>query len=83
MNKSDINLINLTKFPVGKIALVTEIRGDESIINKLETMGITNGSHIKKIGKSFLHGPIIIEKDSTKLAVGYNMAKTIIVSQLD
>lgn len=81
MNSKQINPI--TKLKTGKYAIVSEIKGNDSIINQLESMGIRPGVTIKKVSASFFHGPIILEKDFMQIALGYNMGKQIFVKVLD
>lgn len=73
----------ITKIKTGKQATVIDIKGDEAVINQLESMGIVPGVILKKVSASFFHGPIILEKDFMQIALGYNMATQIFVKVLD
>ena len=73
----------ITKIKTGKLSTVIDIKGDETIINQLESMGIRPGVILKKVSASFFRGPIILEKDFMQIALGYNMATQIFVKVLD
>jgi Fe2+ transport system protein FeoA len=75
--------LNITQINNGKSAKVIELHDNNEIISKLEAMGIVPGAVITKKSAIPAKGPIIIEKDLIQLAIGYNMAKKIIVEPID
>ncbi|MBN2440117.1 MAG: ferrous iron transport protein A [Spirochaetales bacterium] len=50
-------------------------------LQRLEAMGIRPGILIKKISDHFFSGPVIIEVGRTQLAIGYGMAKKMLVNK--
>lgn len=71
--------MNLIQLDVGKMAVVKELQGGQPFIRRLEAMGITPGSSILKKSASILRGPLVVQKGSLQMAIGYGMAKRIIV----
>ncbi len=49
------------------------------MINRLNTLGIIPGKKITKLGSIFMRGPVTIEVDRAKVALGFGMAKRILV----
>lgn len=70
------NLIELKPKEIGRII---EIQGGIGLSRRLEVMNIRLGKNIKKITSNPLRGPIIIEIDQRKVAIGRGMAAKVIV----
>ena len=75
--------LSLAELPIGKNAMVVELRAQKAATIKFETLGLVPGARIKKLSAALLHGPIILEKDLTKFALGYGMAKKVIVEAIE
>lgn len=76
-------LINLTQLKNGKAAKVIRIQGGHHMIDKLEAMEIVPGSIIVKKSASLMKGPVVIEKGNMQFAIGYGMARRIIVEPVE
>ncbi|MCS7250409.1 MAG: ferrous iron transport protein A [candidate division WOR-3 bacterium] len=74
-------MIDLVSLEENTLAEVTKIIGGSKIRARLESLGIYEGVKIKKISKSLLKGPVIVEVKSCKVAIGYGMAKKILVKK--
>jgi len=74
--------VNLTQLKAGEKAKFVEVAGGIGMIEKLEAMGITPGMLITKISTQLMHGPVIIKAGNTELAIGFGMAKKIIVEKV-
>ena len=61
---------------------VVKITGSSSTVKKLENMGITEGSVIKKVF-SYKSGPIIVNVKSSNIAIGRGMAGKIFVEEIE
>ena len=72
----------LIELKTGHCAKVVEILGGEHLQARLNSMGLVIGKTIKKTSSHFLKGPQTVEIGKTRLAIGYNMAKKIIVQEL-
>ena len=73
--------LDLTQLQVGETGKVVEIMGGIGLIKKLAVMGVTIGTHVKKISAQFMGGPVTIQVGNTQLTIGFGMAKKIIVEQ--
>lgn len=74
--------VNLTEIEVGKSAKVRELHGNAILIKMLKSMGIIPDAIIIKKSAILAEGPIVIEKGSMQFAVGYEMARNIIVDPI-
>lgn len=63
----------------GRKAKVVEIRGGQTLQNRLMGMGIYLGKDITKLSQFVLRGPIAIKAGRTIVALGHSMAHKIIV----
>jgi len=75
-------MADLTQLKAGEKARFIEAMGGRGMISKLEAMGITPGAVITKISTQLMRGPIIIKSGNTQLAIGFGMAKKIIVESI-
>lgn len=73
--------IDLVRFDVNKKGIIIDILGGWGMKEKLEKLGIRMGSEVVKISSNILRGPVVIEVGHTKVAIGYGMAKKIIVKE--
>lgn len=58
---------------------VIEIQGGTGLIKKLDNLGIRIGVEIVKVSSQLARGPVIIQIGNTQVAIGYGMAKRIMV----
>ncbi len=72
-------IIDLTQLKPGEEAIVKEIIGGPGLVQRLENMGIRKGQKVKKVSSHFWHGPQTIEVRGSKFALGYGMAKKILL----
>ncbi len=59
--------------------VVKNISGGHGLKSKLNNMGVRVGSKVSKISSQFARGPITIKLGGTHVAIGYGMAKKIII----
>ncbi len=71
--------MDLTQLKAGQTGTLVEIRGGMGLVEKLAAMGITIGTKIKKVSAQVMNGPITIQSGNTQVAVGFGMAKKMIV----
>lgn len=62
---------------------VVRIRGGFGIKHRLRNLGLRRGKIIKKISSQPMKGPVLIEVDSSQVAIGYGMAKKIAVTEFE
>jgi len=72
-------IINLTQMQPGEAGIVREIQGGQGFVRKLQSMGVRPEKKITKVSSHFWRGPQTIEVDNIQIAVGFGMAKRILV----
>lgn len=65
----------------GEIGEIVSLQGVGGFLNKLDAMGIRIGVTIEKVSSQFMRGPVCIKIGNTEVAIGYGMAKKIIVKK--
>ena len=73
------NLMSLSHMRPGQSGLIVEIKGGFGLINRLNALGILPGKRVTKISAMIARGPVTIEVDRVQIAIGFGMAKRIIV----
>lgn len=71
--------LTLIQMKTGRKGKVVEIHGGTALQNRLMGMGIYLGKDISKLSQFLLRGPVAIKSGRTIVALGYSMAKKIIV----
>lgn len=71
--------MDITQVERGTNVKIINILGGRGIAQRLETMGIIPGRTIRKKSNAPMHGPVILETDTMQVAIGYGMAKKILV----
>ena len=72
-------IIDLTQMQPGETGIVEEIQGGHGLIRKLQSMGLRPGKKITKVSSHFWRGPQTVEVGNIQIAVGFGMAKLILV----
>jgi len=71
--------VDLTQMQPGETGIVKEIQGGQGFVRKLQSMGVRPGKKIIKVSSHFWRGPQTVEVDNIQIAVGFGMAKRILV----
>jgi len=61
---------------------VVKIAGGHQAILRLKSLGIEPGQYITKIKVGPMRGPCVVQKGSTVLALGYGIARKIMVQKV-
>lgn len=72
-------LIDLTQMEPGESGIVRESCGGDKFTRRIQNMGIRPGKGIKKLSSHFWQGPQTIEVDNMRIAIGWGMAKKVII----
>lgn len=73
--------VDLTRIKVGEKGIVVRILGGYGLRKKLETLGIREGMEIMKVSSQFMGGPLIVQVGNTQVAIGFGMARKILVEK--
>jgi ferrous iron transport protein A len=71
--------LDLTQLQEGKSGVVVEIQGGHALIGRLESLGIRTGKKVTKVSSQFMRGPITVRIDNFQVAIGFGMARKVIV----
>ena len=72
-------LIDLTQMQPGETGIVKEVQGGHGFVRKLQSMGVRPEKKITKVSSHFWRGPQTVGIDNIQIAVGFGMAKRILV----
>ena len=75
----DTKRMPLSKMDAGQSGRVVEVQGGQGIVNRLNALNVRPGKEITKINTMLMRGPVTIEVGNARVAIGYGMAKRIIV----
>ena len=69
----------LTGMQTGRRGIVVQIQGGHGLVNRLNALGIRPGKWITKVSSMLMRGPVTIQVDRAQVAIGFGMARRIIV----
>ena len=71
--------ITLTQMQTGQSGVVIQIQGGHGLVSRLNALGIRAGKRITKLSSMIMRGPVTIQVDRAQVAIGFGMARRIIV----
>jgi ferrous iron transport protein A len=71
--------LTLADMKTGQTGTVVGVLGGHGLIRRLDALGIRPGKKVTKINSTLFHGPVTLRVDNAQVAVGFGMAKKIIV----
>jgi len=71
--------INLTKMRAGTRGIVVKVDGGRGLVKRLDALGIRSGTKITKVSSQLMRGPVTIALGNTRVAIGFGMARKIII----
>jgi len=69
----------LVQMDIGQTGTVIEVLGGRGLVRRLDALGIRPGKKVTKISSTLFRGPVTLRVDNAQIAVGFGMAKRIIV----
>lgn len=69
----------LSKMKTDQKGMVVQIAGGHGFNSRLEAMGIRAGQEITKVSSMLMAGPVVVKVGNTEIALGFGMAKKVIV----
>jgi ferrous iron transport protein A len=70
---------DLTQLEEGETGVVVEILGGYGLLHRLESLGIRVGKKVTKVSSQLMRGPVTVKIDNSEVAMGFGMARKIIV----
>ncbi|MFC1946252.1 ferrous iron transport protein A [Chloroflexota bacterium] len=74
------NTMTLQAMPSGRCGRVVSVEGGRGLVERLSAMGLRTGQAVTKMSSMVMRGPVTVQVGSTQIALGYGMARKIIVS---
>ena len=71
--------LNLVQMRTGQAGTVVGVLGGMGLIRRLEALGIRPGKKVTKISSALFRGPVTLRVDSAQVALGFGMARKIVV----
>jgi ferrous iron transport protein A len=71
--------LTLAEMRTGQTGTVVGILGGHGLIRRLDALGIRPGKKVTKVSSTLFRGPVMLRANSTQVAVGFGMARKIIV----
>lgn len=76
---SEGKIVTLRQMQSGQSGKVAQVQGGHGLFNRLNALGIRPNKRITKVSSMLMRGPVTIQLDNTKIAIGFGMANKIIV----
>jgi ferrous iron transport protein A len=71
--------LTVAQMRTGQTGTVVEVLGGHGLVRRLDGLGIRPGRQVTKASSTLFHGPVTLKINSSRVAVGFGMAKRIIV----
>jgi len=71
--------LTLAEMRTGQTGTVVGVLGGHGLIQRLDALGIRPGKKVTKINSTLFRGPVILRVNNAQVAVGFGMARKIIV----
>jgi len=71
--------VTVAQMRTGQTGTVVTVMGGHGLARRLDALGIRPGRQVTKISCTLFHGPITVSVDNARIAVGFGMARRIIV----
>ena len=71
--------LTLAEMKTGQTGTVVGVLGGHGLIRRLDALDIRPGKKVTKLSSTLFRGPVTLRVNNTQVAVGFGMAKKIIV----
>ena len=71
--------LTLRQMEIGQTGTVIGILGGRGLMRRLEALDIRPGKKVTKVSSTLFRGPVTLRVDNAQIAIGFGMAKRIIV----
>jgi ferrous iron transport protein A len=71
--------LSVAQMRTGQTGTVVEVLGGHGLVRRLDSLGIRPGRQVTKVSTTLFHGPVTLKVNSSRVAVGFGMAKRIVV----
>lgn len=74
-----LKLVSLAEMKAGQTGIVRTINGGQGMVARLQALGLHPGKKVTKLSAVFQKGPVVMEIDRSRIALGYGRACRIFV----
>ncbi len=74
-----MKIASLAEMKVGQSGIVRTIHGGQGMVARLQALGLVPGKKVKKLGTVFQKGPVVVDINRSRIALGYGRACRIFV----
>ena len=71
--------LTLAQMRTGQAGTVVGVMGGMGLMRRLDALGIRPGRKVTKLSSTLFRGPVMVRVNSTQVAVGFGMARKIMV----
>ena len=71
--------LTLAEMRTGQTGTVVGVLGGHGLIQRLDALGIRPGKKVTKLSSTLFRGPVTLRVNNSRVAVGFGMAKKIII----
>jgi ferrous iron transport protein A len=71
--------VTLAEMKSGQTGTVIAVLGGHGLVQRLDALGIRPGKKVTKISSTLFRGPVTLRVDNAQVAVGFGMARKIVV----
>lgn len=76
-----MNRFDLAQMNQGETRTIIDIQGGYGLKRRLESLGVRPGVVITKVSSQLMRGPITIQVGNSQVALGFGMARKIILEE--
>ena len=69
-----LKLVSLAEMKAGQTGIVRTINGGQGMVARLQALGLHPGKKVTKLNTVFQKGPVVVEIDRSRIALGYGRA---------
>ncbi|NMB36099.1 MAG: ferrous iron transport protein A [Firmicutes bacterium] len=69
-----LKLVSLAEMKAGQTGIVRTINGGQGMVARLQALGLHPGKKITKLNTVFQKGPVVVEINRSRIALGYGRA---------
>lgn len=73
------NRQTLAELKPGQSGTVVALLGGHGIAGRLQALGLHPGKRVTKVSAMFLHGPVVVDLEHSKVALGLGLADKVVV----
>lgn len=79
MSQDKKNVMPLVDMDVNREGIIYKLEGGAGFQSRLQALNMRIGKRIKKISANPFRGPIVVEVENSRVAIGYGMAQKVMV----